>query len=137
MRLSLLLLLLAGAMPALGACPAQFDDFLDRFETDRKFHLSSVRYPLRMTYLDEGPDDEPVKHATRLSRREYSMPRQPWYPSPDLQEDWNLEKSVRDVSKTRKVVRMEQRDVDGYRAEFHFQKFGACWRLVLMDDQSF
>ena len=137
MRLSLLLVLLAGAAPALAACPAKFDDFLDRFETDRKFQVSSVRYPLRMTYLDEGPDDAPVKQATRLSRREYSMPRQPWYPSPDLQEGWKLEKSVREVSKTRKVVRLEQREVDGYRAEFHFQKVGACWRLVLMDDQSF
>ena len=137
MRLRLLLVLLAAAAPAFGACPAKFDDFLDRFESDRRFHLSSVRYPLRMTYLDDGPEDVPVKHATRLSRREYSMPRQPWYPSPELQEDWKLAKTVRDVSKTRKVVRLEQLEVDGYRAEFHFQKVGACWRLILLDDQSF
>ena len=133
----ILLASLLAAAQAFAACPSKFDDFLDRFESDRKFHLSSVRYPLRMTYLDDGPEDVPVKHATRLSRREYSMPRQPWYPPPGLQEDWKLAKTVRDVSKTRKVVRLEQLEVDGYRAEFHFQKFGACWRLVLLDDQSF
>ena len=48
-----------------------------------------------------------------------------------------MTKTVREVSKTRKVVRLEQAGVDGYKAEFHFQKAGACWRLMLMDDQAF
>ena len=132
-----LLLSLFFAAPAFAAgCPAKFDAFLERFENDRKFHLASVRFPLPMTYLDAA-GDTPVKHRTRLSRREYSLPRQPWYPTPDLQDEWELAKTVRDVSKNRKVVRLEQIDADGYKAEFHFQKSGACWRLVLMDDQWF
>ena len=98
--------------------------------------LFRSRFPLPMTYLD-APRDTPVKLRTRLSRREYSLPRQPWYPTPALQDEWNLTKTIRDVSNTRKVVRLEQADVDGYRAEFHFQKTGACWRLTLMDDQAF
>lgn len=133
---SLLVGLAAGATPAFAACPAKFDAFLERFESDRKFHLESVRFPLPMTYLDAN-GDTPVKHRTRLSRREYSLPRQPWYPPPALQDEWSLARTVRDVSKTRKVVRLEQIEVDGYKAEFHFQKAGACWRLVLMDDQWF
>ena len=138
-RCTLLLSLLVGLatpVPAFAACPAKFDAFLERFETDRAFHLRSVRFPLPMTYVDT-PRDAPVKLRTRLSRREYSLPRQPWYPPPELQEEWNLTRTVRDVSKTRKVVRLEQADVDGYKAEFHFQKAGACWRLMLMDDQAF
>src|SRR5687768_12713429 len=126
--LSLLSHLSLVATPAFAACPQKFDAFLERFEKDRKFQLASVRFPLPMTYLD-GPGDRPVRHKSRLSRREYSMPRQPWYPTPALQAEWNLTRTIRDVTKTRKVVRLEQSDADGYRAEFHFQKAGACWRL--------
>ena len=136
-RCILLLASLVLSSQALAACPGRFEDFLERFENDKRFQLTAVRFPLQMNYLDESGDGGVVKHRTRLSKREYSMPRQPWYPSPAMQSDWKLVKTVSDAGKTRRIVRLEQADVDGYKAEFHFQKMGACWRLVLMDDQSF
>lgn len=136
LRLPGLLVLLAAAWPAAAQrCPAAFDEFLERFETDRKFHERAVRFPLRMAYLD-WVGDRAVKHHGRLSRREYVMPRQPWYPSRELQDEWRLAREVRDQGKTRRIVRFEQADAEGYKAEFHFQRVSGCWRLVFMDDQS-
>ena len=127
-----LLLLSAFAASAAGAaCPARFDDFLQRFESDPKFHAAAVRFPLPMAFVDDG-----VKQKGRLTRREYILPRQPWYPTPALQADWQLTKAVREVSATRRIVHFEQPDAEAYSVDFHFQKAGGCWRLVLMDDLS-
>jgi hypothetical protein len=36
----------------------------------------------------------------------------------------------------RRVVHFEQADRESYWVDFHFQKAGNCWRLVLMDDRA-
>ena len=112
-------------------CPAKFDEFLQRFETDMRFQVAHVRFPLPISFLDE---DGRIKD--RLSKLQYTKPRQPWYPTPEMQAQWEVRKSVRDVSKTRKIVHFEQQDVEAYWVDFHFQKSGPCWRLVFMDDRS-
>lgn len=115
-------------------CPQKFEDFLERFETDRKFHLGAVRFPLPMSYMDVA-DDEPQRMKGRLSKREYAGPRQPWYPTPELQRDWQLTRAIEHISPTRKVVRFRQSDPQTYSVDFHFQRAG-CWRLVFMADHS-
>jgi hypothetical protein len=127
-----LLLLSAFAASAAGAaCPGRFEEFLQRFESDAGFHVASVRFPLPMAFVDDN-----VRQKGRLTKREYVMPRQPWYPTPALQADWRLSKAVRDVSATRRIVHFEQPDAEAYSVDFHFQKAGGCWRLVFMDDHS-
>ncbi len=136
-RCILLALSLAFAPPALAQakkgpkCPATFNEFLERFETDRAFHLANVRLPLPIAFVDDG-----VQIKDRLSRMQYTRPRQPWYPTPSLQAQWELRKVVRDLSATRKLVHFEQADAESYSVDFHFQKSAGCWRLVFMDDRS-
>jgi hypothetical protein len=112
-------------------CPAKFEQFLERFENDFKFQVATVRYPLPIQFLDDG-----VAVKDKLNRMQYTKPRQPWYPPPSLQAQWELRKEVRTVSPTRRVVHFEQADRESYWVDFHFQKAGNCWRLVLMDDRA-
>jgi hypothetical protein len=35
-------------------CPAKFEEFLERFESDFTFQTSVVRYPLPMAFIDDG-----------------------------------------------------------------------------------
>lgn len=112
-------------------CPSRFEQFLERFETDFTFQVATVRYPLPIQFLDDG-----VFIKDKLNRMQYTRPRQPWYPTPALQFQWELKKEVRAVSPTRRIVHFQQADPESYWVEFHFQKNGNCWRLVFMDDRA-
>jgi hypothetical protein len=127
--LSLLAALPAAAQPA--KCPARFDEFLQRFETDMRFQVAHVRFPLPISFLDEDG-----RIRDRLTKLQYTKPRQPWYPTPELQAQWEVKKSVRELPPRRKVVHFEQQDAESYWVEFHFERWSSCWRLVFMDDRS-
>lgn len=118
-------------VPAPKDCPARFEPFLERFETDFTFQVATVRYPLPIAFLDDG-----VQIKDKLNRMQYTKPRQPWYPTPALQAQWELRKEVKTVSPTRRLVHFEQADPESYSVDFHFQKNGNCWRLVFMDDRA-
>ena len=118
-------------VPAPKDCPAKFEPFLERFETDFTFQISVVRYPLPIAFMDDG-----VQIKDRLNKMQYTKPRQPWYPTPALQAQWELRKEVRAAGPTRWIVEFQTADPDSYWVEFHFQKNGKCWRLVFMDDRA-
>jgi len=118
-------------VPAPKDCPSKFEQFLERFETDFTFQVAVVRYPLQIAFMDDG-----VQIKDTLNRMQYTKPRQPWYPTPALQAQWELRKEVRTVSPTKRVVHFQQADPESYSVDFHFQKAGSCWRPVFMDDRA-
>jgi hypothetical protein len=117
-------------------CPKEFPRFLPRFESDIKYQVASVKFPLLVAYLETSGHSDPIRKTESIFRAAYLKSKHPYYPTPAIQANRRLERKIEDRSSSMKVVRFDQPDSDAYSVEYHFKKEGGCWRLTFMEDFS-
>lgn len=121
---------LPGAVLAEETCPARFDQFLERFESDRVFQQERTTDPLQYTFLDYAAQPEPKEQRKRLSKAELAQRKDAIFPSPATQKSHGLSiKKIADLPKSRKWVRIAKPDT-GYQLDYYFDKTAACWTLT-------
>jgi hypothetical protein len=113
-------------------CPSSdFARFLEAFAEDVALQAAFTRFPLAMRRLDPAADPEPRPVERQAAREEVALPL---FPSRQARERQHLQMEVTVPGSTVREVILRGED-DGRRIVLRFEK-GACWRLILIDDQS-
>jgi hypothetical protein len=139
-RLLLCLLLILISKPLLAesfSCPGNFEEFLQRFETDEEFKLTHVKYPLRYITPDRNhplyPDSPRIERHYQFEH--FRNTKAIIFPSKSEQEKMSLQKNIKTSSKN-VIVSVNLHDSDAYSFEYHFSKTRTCWLLFMVQDYS-
>ncbi len=123
----------------LASCEGDFDRFLTRFETDRKFQEGNTADPLRFEGVARtrcGVDCSSETRQMSLTMQALRSKAQPLYPLVATQRQQKLESRVK-VSGSTAAVEVYLPDSDAYHMDFRFSRTGgACWRLDRVKDTS-
>lgn len=125
----------AGATPgaaAKPACPATFEAFAAKFQTDVAFQKARTAPVVATSRVDAAARPEPKTVRGRLPRARVEFPVMP--SRRDMREESIRLRIVGAGGATPSLV-LTQEDT-GYLLRLGFARDEGCWRLVSVDDQS-
>lgn len=114
-------------------CPADFDKFIQSFESSAEFQVAHSKYPLSYRYMDHDAngDLKAVEGTvTRESLGEFAGVR---FPSSAQRTQENLQQAVMTPDAETRVVRLWLPDSD-FEIKYVFKKAAACWELTRVED---
>ena len=118
-------------------CPADFTQFLQKFEADRSFQLAHIRFPL--TYIEPDrvnnlyPDVPPI--TRKLSRSSVVNANMPIYPSREDRKSIPLKREIKGKG-AMTVVHFGKPESDAHSYILHFSRIKSCWHLTKVQDAS-
>lgn len=121
-----------GTAVATTACPSpEFGRFLKVFAENADVQRAFTRFPLVRRHLDKSATPEPAPVEEQLPPEMVTFPL---FPNGEARARQGLSMKVRERSSRRVEVVLWEEDT-GHQIVFTFER-NACWRLVLIDDQS-
>jgi hypothetical protein len=118
------------------SCPAVFEQFIEKFESDRVFQQAHIKYPLKYTFLDYEAQPEPKEREKRLSQKEVARLKAAIFPLRTTQSAHGLSlRKIKVLSPRQMWVQLAKPDT-GYQLDFYFERTAVCWALAEYSDLS-
>ncbi|MEQ1659026.1 MAG: hypothetical protein ABL896_09645 [Hylemonella sp.] len=118
------------------ACPSGFEQFLEKFESDRVFQQAHIKNPLKYTFLDYQAQPEPKKREKQLGQTAVARLKEAIFPLRPMQSAHGLSlRKIKELPSHQMWVQLAKPDT-GYQLDFYFERTAVCWTLAEYSDLS-
>ena len=113
-------------------CPADFDEFIEAFES-AEFQVAHSKYPLSYRYMDHDATGELKAIQVAVTRENLGEFAGVQFPSSAQRAQENLQQAVASPDAKTREVRLWVPDSD-FEIKYVFKKAAACWELIRVED---
>jgi hypothetical protein len=131
--LFLLACVLLTRVASAGQCPADFEEFIEAFESSAEFQVAHSKYPLSYRYMDHDATGELKAIQVAVTRENLGEFAGVQFPSSAQRAQENLQQAVASPDAKTREVRLWVPDSD-FEIKYFFSQTSACWELIRVED---